>query len=202
MQKFFSLFSLLFLVSPLAFAFENAPQPSPWANHIVVSNSFNRGVSLLSPDGQMVRDLFLVDPTSNEAPVGLARFDEDHILVLVKGVSRITKSNLADGDESRFAVHTAMAGELSGIARLPSGNVLVGNGDRILGFASSGVLYSNNAFVSRQLQISSISNAPAQKLLVCSKGSDRVATIWPDWIRAKQQVCSLAGHGCRRLCCV
>lgn len=65
---------------------------------------------------------------AGDIPWGIARFDNDNIIVSVEGADRVIKVNLTTGAVVTMASDAQLTGTMRGIARLSGGDIIVSEG--------------------------------------------------------------------------
>lgn len=96
------------------------------SGYVVVSNTTFRNVILMDPSFNYVRTLYQAG--AGDVPWGLARFDDDNIIVSVEGSDRLIKVNLITGAVVTLAVDAQLTGTMRGVARLSGGDIIVSEG--------------------------------------------------------------------------
>lgn len=99
---------------------------SSLSGYIVVSNTTFRNVILMDSNFNYVRTLYQAG--AGDIPWGIARFDNDNIIVSVEGADRVIKVNLTTGAVVTMASDAQLTGTMRGIARLSGGDIIVSEG--------------------------------------------------------------------------
>ena len=122
--------------------FLRPPETTPnFSNHIIVVSQANQSVSLLSPSGDFVRDVLVLNGTTTDTPFGVSILDATRVLVSVDGVDRITMGNIAAGPSGSadFIVNGNLSGTIGNLTRLVGGDILAIETNNVERFTSSGI---------------------------------------------------------------
>lgn len=153
-----------------------------FSNYIVVGSAGSQTVTLLDPNGNVVRDLLRLDPTTTEEPRGFAMFDSSRILISIEGgatagVDRVMIVDLNSDYSSAQNFHLSgnLSGTLFGVARLASGDVIVTETNAVERFLSNGNRVTSGGWpFSLQTAGTGLAALSNGGFIHCSTGSDVV----------------------------
>jgi hypothetical protein len=171
---------------------------------IVISNSGNGGILLLSSEGKYKATLANID-YSIERVWGITfSQSSNEVLITVDGADRVLAVSAKDATQRIAIINPGLSGSLRGITQLLNGDILIVEGNNIERFNSDGTRVTSNGWPkSLQIAGSEIRSTSNGGFVLCSTGSDIVALYDSDGMLLHSAVSGIAGTtdatGCRVL---
>lgn len=175
------------------------------SDHIVVVSSLSQAVVLLGPDGRFVRELLVLDGSTTDAPTGVTLYDIETLLVAVDGVDRILSVSLTEESPNpqTFAIDSNLTGNLGGVARLASGDILVAESNNVERLTGSGFRVTSGGWPKAlQTALTGIVALSDGGFVACSTTTDAIRSYDEDGVQLSTAVSGIAGTTDVRDCTV